>query len=210
MTGICHTQLLQSVALIEWDHMLLAGKDQALPSLAFCCRYHFLHKPGSKPLMAVFLNYIKPENTLIFSLWVMEGAVLKHLVYDRFPVCHSPVNKAYDPACPATKKLSGKASILALRLFSSAASAAGKHCASVITTPARSEGFTFLISIVSIIISILCLSSLYPKVIANSPFCMYISWVAGAWLNLLAKTSYMYIHCAHITVFHCLITPYVG
>lgn len=29
MTGICHTQLLQSVALIEWDHMLLAGKDQS-------------------------------------------------------------------------------------------------------------------------------------------------------------------------------------
>ena len=44
MTGICHTQLLQSVALIEWDHMLLAGKDQGFFSTLFRKLLEIFHR----------------------------------------------------------------------------------------------------------------------------------------------------------------------
>ena len=46
VAGVCNAQLLQSVALIEWDHMLLTGKDQGFFPRSFA---RFLKYSTSSP-----------------------------------------------------------------------------------------------------------------------------------------------------------------
>ena len=70
MTGICHTQLLQSVALIEWDHMLLAGKDKSFFSTFFRKILEVFHKFSGNSLMTVFRDHVQSKYSLDLSVFL--------------------------------------------------------------------------------------------------------------------------------------------
>ena len=96
MTGICHTLLLQSVALIEWDHMLLAGKDQSFFSALFRKLLEIFHKLSCDPLMTVFRDHIQPEYGLDLSVFFMKSDIMIKFVRKYRFICGSSVDKSYD------------------------------------------------------------------------------------------------------------------
>ncbi len=96
MTGICHTQLLQSVALIEWDHMLLAGKDQSFFSALFRKLLEIFHKLSGDPLMTVFRDHIQSEYRLDVPVLSVKRDIMIKFIREYWFICGSSVDKAYD------------------------------------------------------------------------------------------------------------------
>ena len=96
MTGICHTQLLQSVALIEWDHMLLAGKDQSFFSTLFRKLLEIFHKLSCDPLMTVFRDHIQSEYRLDLPVLSVKRDIMIKFIREYWFICGSSVDKAYD------------------------------------------------------------------------------------------------------------------
>ena len=96
MTGICHTQLLQSVALIEWDHMLLAGKDQGFFSTLFRKLLEIFHKLSGDPLMTVFRDHVQSEYSLDLPVLSVKSDIMIKFIREYWFICGSSVDKTYD------------------------------------------------------------------------------------------------------------------
>ena len=76
MAGICNAQFLQSVALIEWNHMLLTGKDQGFFSTLFRKVLEVFHKFSGDSLMTVFWDHVQSEYGLDLSVFFVKSDIM--------------------------------------------------------------------------------------------------------------------------------------